>query len=193
MLDTAAARAVELAGPDGWILLGGIPRVAAALDVIASAAAPGRVSRFEHLDVHATEAMIAEATSACANTMREKDELERLNTIVDRAESGGLGTLGLVATRNALKAESVHRLLVTRRYMEEHPPEAEEAVRIAFDQSAAVEEVSGPAAELLDARGGVAAELRFNAPGTGRDGPAVVSRAGKRPVRPKRRGRATTE
>lgn len=186
MLDEAVDRAVELAGPNGLILLGGIPRVVARLDDIASAAAPGRVLRLEHLDVHSSEAMIADAAQTGATAMREARDVQRIGEIADRAQSGGLGAIGQIATRNALKAESVHELFITRRYLEEHAPDAEEAVRTAFDQSATVTEVSGRAAELLDADGGIAAELRFHALGTGRDGPVQPA---TRPVRPKRRGR----
>ncbi|MGH7615659.1 MAG: hypothetical protein ACREPM_00350 [Gemmatimonadaceae bacterium] len=169
MLAEAAARATELAGPDGWILVGGIPGVAAHLEELLSVPAEGRVSRIDHLDVHATEANIADVARAGATRMREDREVKRIAEIVDRAEAGGLGTLGTAATRNALGAESVNELFVTPAYLADHAPDAEDAVRIAFDQRADVEEVTGRAAELLDAHGGIGAELRFQARGFGRD------------------------
>lgn len=168
MLADAGERAAELAGPGGWILLGGIPRVAARLEELLSAAA-GRVSRVSHLDVHSSESVIADAAREGATKLREEREVQRIIEIVDRAAAGGLGTLGEAATRNALGAESVHELYVTPRYLEDHAPDAEAVVRIAFDQKAEVEEVSGRAAELLDKHGGIGAELRFQTPGFGRD------------------------
>lgn len=192
MLDDAAERAVAAARPNGWILLGGIPRVVAALDDVLSKHAPIRVARLDHLDVHASEATIAEAARACATEIRETEDQQCITEIAGRAESGGLGTLGDVATKNALKAESVHRLFLTRRYLDEHAPDAEDAVRRAFDQNAAVEEVTGCAAELLDAQGGIGAELRFHAPGTGDDGPTQRIKQ-TRAARPKHRHRAPTE
>ena len=58
----------------------------------------------------------------------------------------------------------MRELFVTHSYLEEHAVEAEAAVRAAIDQSALVEEVAGVAAEWLDARGGVAARLRYRVP-----------------------------
>jgi hypothetical protein len=55
----------------------------------------------------------------------------------------------------------VRDLYITHRYLEDHPAEAEAAVRSAIDQAASVEEVSGAAAEQLDAHGGMAARLRY--------------------------------
>jgi hypothetical protein len=192
MLDDAADQAVAAARPNGWILLGGIPRVVAALDDVLSKHAPIRVARLDHLDVHASEAEIAEAARACATAIRESEEQQCIKEIIDRAESGGLGTLGDVATKNALTAESVHRLFLTRRYLDEHAPDAEAAVGRAFDQNAVVEEVTGCAAELLDTQGGIGAELRFHAPGTGADGPTQRIKQ-TRTARPKNRHRASTE
>ena len=52
-------------------------------------------------------------------------------------------------------------LYLTHRYLEDFPPDAEDAVRAALDQDALVEEVSGAAAGWLDEHGGVAAHLRY--------------------------------
>jgi hypothetical protein len=166
MLGEAAERAVQIAGPAGWLLIGGIPVVAARLEELLSESAAGRVSRIDHLDVHSSDALIADAAKAGSATLREARDVERVQKIVDRAGAGGLGTVGAVATRNALVAESVHELFITRRYLEDHAPDAEQAVGVAFDQGAVVEEVSGRAAELLDGHGGIGAELRFHAPET---------------------------
>jgi release factor family 10 len=184
MLDEAGQRAVELAGPAGWILVGGIPRVAARFEESVAAAAPGRVLRIDHLDVHSSEAIIADAARAGATTMRDALDVQRVTTIIDRAGAGGLGALGTADIRKALTMESVHELLVTHTYLDDHAADAEEAVRAAFDQGAAVEEISGRAAELLDAKGGIGAELRFLTK------PQEEPRPKKeRPARPHRRRR----
>jgi hypothetical protein len=80
--------------------------------------------------------------------------------------------------------ESVHELLVTHTYLDNHAADAEEAVRAAFDQGAAVEEISGRAAELLDAKGGIGAELRFLTKPQEEPRPTKA-----RPARPHRRRR----
>jgi len=163
MLVEAAERATDLAGPDGWILIAGIPRVVARLDEILSATVPDRVGRVSELDIHASDAAISEAARTGATSLRQARDLRVVSEIVDRSEAGGLGAVGASATQRALGNESVFELVVTRRYLEDHAPEAEDAVRAAFDQRAAVEEVSGPAADLLDRFGGIGAMLRFHA------------------------------
>src|SRR5450756_672943 len=82
----------------------------------------------------------------------------------ESADSGGttgLGALGPTATRETLDQRRVRDLFLTHRYLENHAAEAEDAVRSAIDQGAMVEEVSGAAAEQLDAHGGMAARLRY--------------------------------
>ena len=184
MLSDAGQRAVELAGPNGWILVGGIPRVAARFEETVAAAAPGRVLRIDHLDVHSSEAIIADAARAGATTMRDALDAQRVTSIVDRAGAGGLGAVGPSDIQTALTLESVNELFVTRTYLDDHAADAEEAVRAAFDQDATVEEVSGRAAELLDAKGGIGAELRFQAKPPEEPRPRQT-----RPARPKHRRR----
>jgi hypothetical protein len=188
MLADAGHRAVELAGPHGWILVGGIPRVAARFEENVAAAAAGRVLRIDHLDVHSSEAMIADAARAGSATMRDALDVQSVTSIIDRAGAGGLGALGAPDLQKALTTESVHELFVTRKYLDDHAADAEEAVRAAFDQGATVVEVSGRAAELLDAKGGIGAELRFQAK------PAEEPRPQQaRPARPHRRRRTPTQ
>jgi len=188
MLLEAGHRAAELAGPRGWILVGGIPRVAAAFEESVAAAAPGRVLRIDHLDVHSTEALIADAARAGAATMRDALDFQHVTEVVDRAGAGGLGVVGPDEIDKALTMESVHELFVTRKYLDEHEAEAEEAVRAAFDQGAIVEEVSGRAAELLDSKGGIGAELRFQAKPPEEPRPRQA-----KPARPHRRRRSPTQ
>ncbi len=68
----------------------------------------------------------------------------------------------LEPTRRALEARAVHELLLTSQFIEQHPSEAEEVVRAAFDQAAVVEHVSGEGAGRLDMGAeGIGATLRF--------------------------------
>jgi hypothetical protein len=123
--------------------------------------APQRVLELTALDIHSTEAQIAEAAAAGASALRDTFDGDRLTEITERAGANGLGVLGPAETRAALEQSSVRELYVTRRYLEEHAAEAEDAVRSALDQDATVEEVSGAVAERLDRDGGMAAGLRF--------------------------------
>ncbi len=161
MLAEAADRMAELAGEDGWILLGGTRQVCARLSRHLDPIAPHRVLALKNLDVHSSEAEITEATRAGASALRSAFDANRLAEIVELAGAAGLGVVGAIETRQALDQQSVRDLYVTRHYLDEHAAGAEEAVRSAVDQGASVEEVSGRAAEQLDREGGIAAGLRF--------------------------------
>lgn len=165
MLDEAADRILDLAGTDGWIALGGIPRVVARLaQHLSPTVAVDRVLELAALDVHASEADIAEAARAGASMLRDASDGRRVAEIADLAESGGLGVVGPAETRRALGQSCVHEMYLTHQYLEDHAATAEDAVRAALDQDALVEEVSGDAAKRLDEHGGVAARLRFRVP-----------------------------
>lgn len=161
MLADAADRIVALAGGDAWIVLGGIKRVTARLAEDLGVHAQPRVLELESLDVHATDAEIAEAARTGASTLRESFDARRIDQIGDENAAHGLGALGPDQTRKALSQACVRELYFTQRYAAEHPDEAEDAVRAALDQDAQVEEVGGSAADRLNGRGGIAAALRF--------------------------------
>jgi hypothetical protein len=165
MIADAADRARELADADGWILIGGIKRVAARITEILEPAAPTRVSALESLDVHSSEAEIAERARSGVSRLRDALDERRLAEIEDAANAHGLGVVGPAETRAALEQSSVRDLYLTHRFLEDHPSEAEHAVRSALDQDATIEEVSGIAAARLDPRGGMAAGLRFRPAG----------------------------
>lgn len=161
MLAEAADRITERAGAASWIILGGIKREVAHLADRLAPAAPDRVLELHTLDVHASEAEIADAARTGASTLRNAFDATRIETIVGLAAAHGLGVLGPGDTRVALAQASVRELYLTRSYLREHASETEDAIRAALDQDASVEEVSGPAAALLDKHGGLAAGLRF--------------------------------
>lgn len=161
MIADAAGKVHELAGADGWILIGGIKRVAARLMGLLEPLAPNRVSELDSLDVHASEAEIAQIARTGASALRDTMDDRRIAEIVDLAGSHGHGVVGPADARHALTESSVRELYVTHRYLEDHAAEAEEAIRAALDQDASVEEVSGKAADRLNQLGGMAAGLRF--------------------------------
>jgi hypothetical protein len=82
--------------------------------------------------------------------------------LAEFAGAGGKGTVGVVPTLNALKEHSVQTLYFSRRLMETYPDLAESLVRLALQQGAEIEQLSGAAAEKLDSEyDGMAARLRF--------------------------------
>ncbi|HSQ30002.1 MAG TPA: hypothetical protein VLN49_09140 [Gemmatimonadaceae bacterium] len=161
MISEAASRILELAGGQGWILLGGIRRVVASLSQELEASAPGRVLALPWLDVHAEISEIADGARAGASTLRNAYDAERVADIGNQAAAHALGVVGPAETKAALEQASVRELYLTHRYLEDHAADAEDAVRAAIEQDASVEEVSGEAAGELDALGGIAAGLRF--------------------------------
>lgn len=161
MIVEAVVRIAELAEHDGWIVLGGIPRVVARFAEHLTPLAPQRVLKMSALDIHASEAEIAAAARTGASALRDAFDDKRVADIADHAAAGGLGALGPIPTQRALNQASVHELYLTHRFLEDHADEAELAVRAALEQNASIEEVSSTAAERLDQHGGIAAELRF--------------------------------
>jgi len=161
MLADTAARVAELADGDPWIVLGGIKKVTSQLEGELAPIAPRRLITVASLDVHASEAEIAAGARAGAADLRDAADAQRVGEIADAAAAHGLGAVGPAATKYALEQSCVRDLCITDRYLRRHERDAEDAVRSALDQGAVVEEVSGRAAELLDAEGGIAAGLRF--------------------------------
>jgi stalled ribosome rescue protein Dom34 len=160
MLGDAAERINRLARENAWVLIGGIHVVATDLH--------GRLdkrlttlSAVIPLDVHDSEARLADAAREHVSRLREADDLGRLEDVLSASAKGGTGAVGLQDIDQALLNGQVHELFITSKFFTERPDEAMAAIRRAFDGSATVEHVSGAAAERLDAAGGIAARLRF--------------------------------
>jgi hypothetical protein len=176
MVTELVDRVAALAGDDGWIVLGGIPRV------VARAARPlaecgARVLSLESLDVHASTAQIADAARRGASTLRDASAVRHLDEIAAEASAGGLGVLGREATERALQRASVRTLFLSERFLGEHAVDAAALLRSAIDQDASIEEVSRAASRELDTHGGIGARLRFK-PATEVDVPLATANGG---------------
>jgi len=164
MLADAASRIGALAADGAWIVIGGIPVVAtSALGLLAPDLA-ARATRAEHLDVHATDAQVAECARESASKLRDADDLKRIEETVSAAEAGRAGAIGVVDTQRALERAQVRELFITQKFLENQAADADAAVRRAMDEGATVEHVSGEAAARVDALGGMAARLRYAPP-----------------------------
>ena len=161
MIGVAAQRITELADGDGWIVLGGIHRVAARIAERLTLAMPSRVAVLDSLDIHSTDAEISDAAARAASSLRDSDDGRRLTEIYDASGARALGVLGLEETRLALDQRCVRDLLITHRFIEANAADAERIIRDALAQDASIEEVSRGVAARLDAIGGIAAGLRF--------------------------------
>jgi stalled ribosome rescue protein Dom34 len=176
MVTELVDRVAAIAGDDGWIVLGGIPRVVArAARALADSGA--HVLSLESLDVHASTAQIADAARRGASTLRDASAVRHLDEIAAEASAGGLGVLGREATERALQRASVRTLFLSERFLAEHAADAAALLRSAIDQDASIEEVSRAASRELDTHGGIGALLRFK-PVTEVDVPLATANGG---------------
>lgn len=151
----------KLAGGDGLVVFGGTSEVETALARQADRFGDRWLVRPSmHLGITETEAKAEMQAAASELTRRMQSTL--LDQVVDAARAGGKGCLGSEETRKALAEGRVDTLLLSRSFRDGHPDLADHFVGSAFEQGAAVEELSGSEAERLHAEGeGVGARLRY--------------------------------
>jgi len=160
MLAEAVTRIEKLAGPDAWLLIGGIDFVAAALHERLDKRLLSRAAVIS-LDIHDNDARLAATAREHASRLRRAEDFRLVEEVLSAHAAGGTGAVGLTEIDRSLLNGQVHALYITSAFVNERREEAVSAVRRAFDESASVEHVSGEAAERLDAAGGIAARLRF--------------------------------
>jgi len=161
MFDQAASRAVDLAGPEGLIVTGGIAHIGVRLARLLGRRRRAPVEVIEGLDVHASAAQVADAARRIARRMRNERDLAAVDDLIVRDTPAGLGALGPSKTGSVLARGRVRTLFVSERYIAEHAVEAEDAIRSARTQHAGVVVVAREAAVALDEAGGMAARLRY--------------------------------
>lgn len=150
-----------LAGSSGFVVLGGTPEVVSALASRTSDLGPRRMERPSmHIDM--TLAQVKEELEDGASELTRGVQAALLGQVVDAARSGGKGTLGIQATKEALREGRVDVLLVSRGLREQEGDLVDHFVGGAFEFGAGVEELSGASADQLDQEGeGVGARLRY--------------------------------
>jgi hypothetical protein len=162
MLREAELIIARHAALEGAVIVGGAPRVARQLQKMLLASVSHRVLQLESLRADATEAAITQAAASGASILRNDEDLRRIVEIIAAQAHHATAALGPAATRLALEQRTVRELYLTSKYLEQHVVDAEEVVRLALDQAATVEQVSGEAAVQLDEHGGVGARLRYH-------------------------------
>ena len=164
MLREAEVIVAKHAALDEGIVIGGASRVAGRFRRALAKSVSDRVLQLESLHADATEAEIAVAVSAGASALRDAADLRHVAEIIGGDGEHDATSLGPAATRRALERRTVRELYITPRFLEDNMAEAEEAVREALDQGAAVEQLSRDAAAALDEHGGLGARLRYRVP-----------------------------
>jgi hypothetical protein len=157
-----ATRLAELAGDEGWILIGGIREWARHAGDVLPARLADRTKVSDTLTNDATIAEITEAAQRAATTLRAAHGQELLTSLLDDAGVPGRAARGMPAIQRALGAHAVDLLVLSPEFVKSEDELAEDAVRAALLQGAGVEVLSGDAVERLDeTAGGIAAKLRF--------------------------------
>lgn len=155
----------EKVGDHGFLVVGGTPQaVSAAMKKLPNGIRDRTLERAS-LHVDMKEDAVREAAEEAASELTQQLQHAHLGDLLDRARSGGLGCLGMEETIRALVERRVGLLLLSRNLIRDAPDVADRAVGTAFEQNAEVEELSGAAADELDAAGeGIGAVLRFKLP-----------------------------
>jgi hypothetical protein len=151
----------DLAGRDGFVVLGGTRETVSAVARLAGAY-EGRIVEWPSMHLGMSQAEVKEALEKAASELSRSAQDELLSQIVDAARSGGKGCLGIQATKEALRDGRVDALLVSRGLRERDGDLVDHFVGTAFEQGALVEELSATGAVRLDEEGeGVGARLRY--------------------------------
>lgn len=165
MFAEALVPALAMLPPDGWLVIGGSPRAAAAARALVPDPLAARVVVVEGLAADAATHEIAEAIrEALAARMAERD-LELVRGLLETAAARGRATAGLTAARAMLARADVADLILSEHFVETHPADTDALLHHAFRQGARVREVHGTAADVMDASAeGVVARLRYAPP-----------------------------
>jgi hypothetical protein len=162
MLRDASARIQELVRDDGVVVIGGAPDTAHALQRAIPAALAPRVLVSVDLPMGSSEAEIMAAAERDARILRNARDTATVEQVLSLSASHGRGVAGAKRSLEVLSSGEGQQLLLTLKYLAEHPGEAEAAVEFALDHDADVELVSGEAAAVLDLKaGGIGALLRY--------------------------------
>lgn len=162
MLRMAKERVLELAGPDGFVLLGGSQEALAALRSLMPKGIEERVLENPSLFVEMSAAEVKAATAEGASVLSKRRQTALLNQVLEQARGRGNGCLGGKDTVKALREGRVDILLLSKSFVEANPDFADECVGDAFRQNAEVRVLSGEPGERLDAEGGgIGARLRY--------------------------------
>lgn len=150
------------AGRAGIVVLGGSERVAEALHKQISGLGEHRLVVAHGLTFDMSPAELRRAVEGIASDVSADDQCRVLEQAIDLAKSQGDACLGQKDTERALVEKRVATLLVSDTLRRERPDRADHLEGAAFEQGAAVVEVSRDAGERLDREGeGVGALLRY--------------------------------
>lgn len=161
MLHSLTAQLEALARPAGWIVMGGARNTVTDAMKQLTKTTQKRALFMPGLNVDASEADIAAVAAEGRRRLESERDLSRVNELLDRAVGRGRAVAGFQPSLDALLAASARDILVSTRFLDEHPDDADTLGATVLTHGARLEEMSGDAGARLDAAGGVAATLRF--------------------------------
>lgn len=165
MLDDCAEEIEDLAGNDGFVVLGGVHEQAAALaEALPDAFADRCAERPAlHMDMSPAQVktVVEEAASELSRSLQEK----RAREVLDVALADGDACLGWEDTARAVSERRVRRVYVSAGARAARADDIDRLVGTAFDGGAEAFELAGEGGRLLDEKaGGIAALLRYRTP-----------------------------
>jgi hypothetical protein len=169
-LDVSAQRMVKhavdvaagLAGSDAFLVLGGVTEAVARAEQELPRPLQARTTHAPQLYLEIGDAELEGVVERAASELTRRHQMDLLATVIEAAGHGGRACLGREETLKALEEMRVDTLLLSRTFIQAEGERADECVRAALAQDAAVEELSDAGAARLDAEGGgIGARLRY--------------------------------
>jgi len=162
LYDEAMRHADAIADPEGWIVIAGTARAVAAASAAVPRAHTWRTITLTPFDVNAADAEVARAVAGVVAAHEAQRDRDVVREILEAHGSRGRGVAGLAATRAAVARDGVATLLLSPRFVEQRPRDADALLAEALTRGATVRQIGGMAAEEADLRAeGVVARLRY--------------------------------
>jgi hypothetical protein len=150
---------------DAWIVAAGPPESVAQVLAALPAEIRARTRVAPSITLASSPAIIRAAAERARAEMRAAADRTLVESVLARARRPELSAIGLEPVDHALTLRAVGNLIIADSWVGTNGFDAEALVRRALAQDAAVDVVSGAAAETLASQaGGIAARLRFAVP-----------------------------
>jgi len=165
MLDDCAERVADLAGNDGFVVLGGVHEQTAALAELLPDTFAERCAERPALHLGMTPAQVKAVVEDAASELSRSLQEKRAREVLDVALSDGDACLGWEDTARAVTERRARRVYVSAGARAARPDDTDRLVGTAFDGGAEALELAGEGGRLLDEKaGGIAALLRYRVP-----------------------------
>jgi hypothetical protein len=162
LIGRVAVEVASEAGDEGLIVVGGAERAVDALAKELSDRAADRLLTNTALSFDLSDSELRIAIEEAASELTARGQQRLLERVIDRARANGHACLGEEETERALADKRVDTLLVSDGLRRRDPDRVDHFEGAAFEQGAAVVELSRDAGGELDrAGGGVGALLRY--------------------------------